>query len=225
MSDKHVSERATITAFSWVPDFAKTYVRDMRVRWALEEVGQPYQVRLLDGTTSKAAEHRSLQPFGQVPTYEEDGIALFESGAILLHIARKYPGLLPADPVGRAHAEQWVFAAMTSVEPALQDLAMVNVFERDQPWAEDRRPLSEKRVDGRLRDLSNRLGDKQYLEGEFTAGDLMMACVLRSLESTALLDAYPNLAAYLARCQARPAFQRALAAHLADFTDQPPLAA
>ena len=220
-----MSDNPIITAFIWVPDFVKSHVRDMRVRWALEEVGQPYRVRLLNNVTSKAAEHRSLQPFGQVPTYEEDGIRLFESGAILLHIARKYPGLLPADPAGRAHAEQWVFAAMTSVEPAIQDLAMVNVFERDQPWADDRRPLSEKRVHGRLQDLSTRLGDKPYLEAEFTAGDLMMACVLHGLSGTGLLDPYPNLAAYLARCQARPAYQRALAAHLADFADQPPIAA
>ena len=220
-----MTDRPTITAFRWVPDFARSHVRDMRVRWALEEVGQPYDVRLLDSTTSKAAEHRSLQPFGQVPTFQEEGINLFESGAILLHIARKYPGLLPADPARRAHAEQWVFAAMTSIEPAVQDLAMVNVFERDQPWAEARRPLSEQRVHGRLQDLSNRLGEAPYLEGEFTAGDLMMACVLHSLSGTGLLDAYPNLAAYLARCQARPAYQRALAAHLGDFTDQPPLAA
>jgi glutathione S-transferase len=220
-----MSGRPTITAYSWVPDFARSHVRDMRVRWALEEVGQPYEVRLLDNVTSKTPEHRSLQPFGQVPTYEQDGLRMFESGAILLHIARKYPGLLPADPEGRAHAEQWVFAAMTSVEPAVQDLALVNVFERDQPWAEDRRPLSENRVDGRLKDLSARLGGREYLEGEFTAGDLMMACVLHSLSGTGMLDPYPNLVAYLARCQARPAYRRALAAHMADFTDQPPIAA
>lgn len=220
-----MTDHPTITGFIWVPEFARSHVRDMRVRWAFEEVGQPYQVRLMNGATVKAEEHRTLQPFGQVPTYEEDGLQLFESGAILMHIARKYPGLLPADPVGRAHAEQWVFAAMTSVEPAVQDLALVNVFERDQPWAEARRPLSEKRVEGRLHDLSVRLGDKDYLEGEFTAGDLMMACVLRGLKGTPLLEAYPNLAAYVARCEARPAFQRALAAHLADFTDQPPIAA
>ena len=215
----------TITAFERSPDGGRGLARDTRVRWALEEVGQPYEVRLLNGVTSKAPEHRSLQPFGQVPTYEEDGLELFESGAILLHIARKYPGLLPPDPAARAHAEQWVFAAMTSIEPALQDLAMVNVFERDQPWADDRRPLSEKRVHDRLQDLSARLGDKDYLEGEFTAGDLMMACVLHGLSGTGMLESYPNLAAYLARCQARPAFQRALAAHMADFTDQPPMAA
>ena len=220
-----MTDRPTITAFSWVPEFARSHVRDMRVRWALEETGQPYDVRLLNGTTSKAAEHRNLQPFGQVPTYEQDGLEMFESGAILLHIARKYPGLLPTDPAARTHAEQWVFAAMTSVEPALQDLAMVNVFEADQPWADDRRPLSEKRVHGRLQDLSSRLGDKAYLEGEFTAGDLMMGCVLHSLSGTGMLDSYPNLAAYVARCQARPAYQRALAAHMADFTDQPPIAA
>jgi glutathione S-transferase len=220
-----MSDRPTITGFIWVPEFARSHVRDMRVRWALEEVGQPYAVRLMNGTSVKASEHRSLQPFGQVPTYEEDGLILFESGAILMHIARTYPGLLPADRVGRAHAEQWVFAAMTSVEPAVQDLALVNVFERDQPWADDRRPVSEKRVHGRLQDLSARLGDKDYLEGEFTAGDLMMACVLHGLQGTGLLETYPNLTAYVARCEARPAYRRALAAHLADFTDQPPLAA
>jgi glutathione S-transferase len=220
-----MSDLPTITAFSWVPEFARGHVRDLRLRWALEEVGQPYEVRLLNGVTSKAAEHRSLQPFGQVPTYEQDGLAMFESGAILLHIARKYPGLFPADPAGAAHAEQWLFAAMNSVEPAVQDLAMVNVFERDQPWADDRRPLSEKRLRNRLQDLSARLGDKDYLEGDFTVGDLMMACVLRGLKDTDLIAEFPNLVAYMARCGDRPAFQRALAAHLADFTDQPPMAA
>ena len=216
--------RPIITAFNWVPDFARGQVRDLRVRWALEEVGQPYDVRLVDGTSVKAEEHRRLQPFGQVPTFEDEGVALFESGAILLHIARKYPGLLPADPQGAAHAEQWVFAAMTSVEPAVMDMALTTVFERDQPWSEDRRPLSEKRVRGRLQDLSDRLGDKPYLEGEFTAGDLMMVCVLRGVPAAVLGD-YPNLAAYVARCEARPAFQRALAAQLGDFADAPPLAA
>jgi glutathione S-transferase len=219
-----MTDRPVITAFTWVPPFAQGQVRDLRVRWALEEVGQPYDVRLVDGTSVKAEEHRRLQPFGQVPTLEDGEVAMFESGAILLHIARKYGGLLPSDPQGAVRAEQWVFAAMTSVEPAVQDLAMSNVFEADQPWAADRRPLSEKRVRGRLQDLSNRLGDKPYLEGEFTAGDLMMACVLRGIPA-ALLGEYPNLAAYLARCEARPAFQRALAAQLGDFTDAPPIAA
>jgi glutathione S-transferase len=214
-----------ITAFRWVPDFARGVVRDMRVRWALEEVGQAYRVRLLDGSSVKAAEHRCLQPFGQVPTYEQDGFNLFESGAILLHIARTRPGLLPADPAKAAAAEQWVFAAMTSVEPAVLDLAMVNVFEADKPWADARRPLSVERVRTRLGDLADRLGDKPYLEEEFTAGDLMMACVLRGLANTGLLAEFPNVQAYLARCEARPAFQRALAAHLADFDETPPIAA
>ncbi|WP_205412234.1 glutathione S-transferase family protein [Sphingomonas crusticola] len=214
-----------ITAFRWVPDFAKGQVRDLRVRWALEEVGQPYHVRLVDGASVKAAEHRCLQPFGQVPTYEQDGFTLFESGAILMHIARTRKGLLPADPAAAAAAEQWVFAAMTSVEPAVQDLALVDVFEADKPWKEARRPLSVQRVRDRLEDLSRRLGDKPYLEGEFTAGDLMMACVLRGTARSGLLADYPNLDAYLARCQARPAFQRALAAHLADFDETPPIAA
>ena len=215
-----MTDRPVITAFKWVPEFARGLVRDLRVRWALEEVGQSYDVRLVDGTSVKADPHRRLQPFGQVPTLEDGDVAMFESGAILLHIARKYPGLLPSEPQGAAHAEQWVFAAMTSVEPAVMDLAMVNVFEADQSWTDDRRPLSETRVRGRLQDLSNRLGDKAYLEGEFTAGDLMMACVLRGIPA-ALLGEFPNLATYLARCEARPAFRRALAAQLADFADEP----
>ena len=220
-----MTDRPTITAFSWVPEFARGHVRDLRLRWALEEVGQPYDVRLLDHQAVKAAEHRALQPFGQVPTYEQDGIALFESGAILLRIARTWPGLLPADPAGAAHAEQWVFAAMNSIEPAVQDMALVNVFEADQPWAEQRRPVSEKRMRGKLQDLSNRLGGKDWLEGEFTVGDLLMACVLHGLDGTGLVGEFPNLAAYVARARARPAFRRALAAHMADFTDQPPVAA
>jgi len=220
-----MNDRPTITAFRWVPEFARGHVRDLRLRWALEEVGQPYDVRLLDHQAVKGAEHRSLQPFGQVPTYEQDGLAMFESGAILLQIARRYPGLMPSDPIGAAHAEQWVFAAMNSVEPAVSDMALVNVFEADQPWAEQRRPLSEKRMRGRLHDLSEWLGDKNWLEGEFTVGDLLMACVLHGLDGTGLVEEFANLAAYVARARARPAFQRALAAHLADFTDQPPLAA
>lgn len=220
-----MTDRPTITAFNWAPEVARGLVRDMRVRWALEEVGQPYDVRLVDGETVKAAPHRGLQPFGQVPTYQEDGLDLFESGAIVMYIARKYPGLLPDDPAGRIHAEQWVFAAMTSIESTLDDLTKVNVVERDQPWAEDRRPLVEKRVHDRLGDLAARLGDKDYLDGDFSAGDLMMACVLRRLKRSGLLDAHPNLAAYLARCEARPAFQRAFEAHVADFTDQPSIAA
>jgi len=214
-----------ITAFRWVPDFAKGHVRDLRVRWALEEVGQPYRVRLVDGTSVKAVEHRCLQPFGQVPTYEQDGFNLFESGAIVLHIARTRSGLLPSDPAAVAAAEQWVFAAMTSVEPAVQDLALVDIFEADKPWAEARRPLSMGRVRQRLEDLSRRLGDKDYLDGGFTAGDLMMTCVLQGLHPSGVLADFPNLQAFVARCEARPAFRRALAAHLADFDATPQIAA
>jgi glutathione S-transferase len=219
-----MQDRPVITAFRWVPDFARGQVRDLRVRWALEEVGQPYDVRLVDGVAVKSAAHRRLQPFGQVPTFEQGDVALFESGAILLHIARTWPGLLPADPIGAAKGEQWVFAAMTSVEPAIQDLGLVDIFEADQPWAEARRPLSLARVRSRLQDLSNRLGDRKYLEDIFTAGDLMMVCALRNLIASGLLNEYPNIAAYVARCEMRPAFQRALAAHLADF-DAAPIAA
>ena len=199
-----MSDRPTITAFSWVPEFARGHVRDLRLRWALEEVGQPYDVRLLDHQAVKAAEHRSLQPFGQVPTYEQDGIALVRIGrdpaADRAQMARACCRPIRS---GAAHAEQWVFAAMNSIEPAVQDMALVNVFEADQPWADQRRPVSEKRMRGRLQDLSNRLGDKQWLEDEFTVGDLLMACVLHGLDGTGLVDGISPILPLMSRAPGR----------------------
>ena len=215
--------KPVITAFNWVPPFAEGQVRDLRVRWALEEVGQPYDVRYLSQGAHKGAEHRALQPFGQVPTYEEDDLVLFESGAIVFHIAEKSgDGLLPSDPAARSRAVEWMFAALNSVEPPIMDHAIATIFEADQPWSKARLPSVNARIDERLGELSRRLGDRDWLDGAFTAGDLLMVAVVRTLEGDALLDPYPNLIAYVARGTARPAFQRALAAQMAGFTGEPP---
>ncbi|HVI98865.1 MAG TPA: glutathione S-transferase family protein [Sphingomonas sp.] len=211
-----------VTVLDWVPDAAKGLVRDLRVRWALEEVGQPYDVDLLRFGTQKEPAHRARQPFGQVPAYEEDGLALFESGAIVLHIAERHPGLLPDEPDARARAIQWLFAALNSVELVVWEHATVSIFEADQPWAEARKPVVVERIDQRLGELAAYLGDKQWLDGDFSVGDLMMVTVLRILRGTDLVQRHPNLADYVARAQARPAFQRALDAQLADFTGAPP---
>ncbi len=212
----------TITAYDWVPDFAKGQVRDLRVRWALEEVGQPYEVRYLSQGSQKAPPHRAIQPFGQVPTYEEGDLALFESGAIVLHIAGQHPGLLPDDPNARARAVEWAFAALNTIEPPISDYAIATLFEADKPWSSQRLPSVKARIDERLGELSDRLGDKQWLDGEFTAGDLLVIAVLRIIKGTDMLGSYPNLAAYLARGEARPAFRKALADQLAGFTGTPP---
>ena len=209
----------TITAFRWVPDFARTYVRDMRPRWAFEETGQAYAVRRVDAIEVKSAAHRRLQPFGQVPTYADGAVEIFESGAIALHIARQAPGLLPADVAGRAKAEQWVIAALNSVEPMVMQLAVVDVFEADKPWSAMRRDQVVDGIRARLTDLSAALGDHDWLDRDFSVGDLMMVQVLRGLHGSGLLEAFANLAAYVARGEARPAYRRALAAHLADFDD------
>ncbi|UVO49636.1 glutathione S-transferase family protein [Sphingomonas sp. SUN019] len=215
--------RPTITAFDWVPDFAKGQVRDLRVRWALEEVGQPYDVRYLPQGAQKAGDHRARQPFGQVPTYEEGDLTLFESGAIVLHIAETHDGLLPPDRAGRARATEWAFAALNTVEPPIMDLAFVTLFEADQPWSKPRKPAVEARIDERLKELSDRLGDRQWLDGDgFTAGDLLMAAVLRIVEGEGLIEKYGNLTAYVQRATARPAFRKALADQMAGFTGAPP---
>jgi glutathione S-transferase len=192
-------------------------VKDLRVRWALEEAGLPYEARLLSLEDKKAKEYRAMQPFGQVPVYEEDGLVLFESGAILLHVAEKSEALLPRDPAGRALATQWVFAALNSIEVVIQNLASIDLFYKDQEWAKLHRPDQEKNVQRRLGELAARLGDREYLEGRFTCGDLMMATVLDISRNTDLVAAEPKLDAYLTRCKARPAYQRALAAQMADF--------
>ena len=213
----------TITAFDWVPDFARGQVRDLRVRWALEEAGQPYRVRFLAQGEHKAPPHIARQPFGQVPTYEEGDLTLFESGAIVLHIAECFGGgLLPKESAGRARAIEWMFAALNTVEPPLSDLAIATLFEADQPWSKPRLPAIRARIDERLTDLSRRLGDREWIEGEFSAGDLLMVAVLRMLRETPDLTRHRNLADYVARGEARPAFRRALADQLAGFTGAPP---
>jgi len=208
----------TITAFERSPDGGKGLARDMRVRWALEEVGQPYDVRLLSFKVMKEPAHLALHPFGQIPTYEEGGLALFESGAIVFHIAERHAGLLPDDANARARAITWMFAALSTIEPPIIDLAIARLLERDEAWYEQRLPLVEERVRKRLGELSGRLGDADWLDGPFSAGDLMMASVLLRLKASGLLDQYPNLSAYVARSEARPAYRRAFEAQLAVFT-------
>jgi glutathione S-transferase len=190
----------------------------MRVRWALEEVGQPYEVRLLSFQAMKEPAHLALHPFGQIPTYEEGDLALFESGAIVFHIAQRHTGLLPDDPNARARAITWMFAALSTVEPPIVDLTIAKLVEGKESWYERRLPLVEERIRGRLRELAARLGDADWLEGEFSAGDLLMVSVLLRLKTSGLLEEYPNLSAYVARGEARPAYKRAFAAQLAMFT-------
>ncbi len=208
----------TITAFERSPDRGRGLARDMRVRWALEEVGQPYDVRLVSFGEMKDPAHRALHPFGQIPTYEDGDLALFESGAIVLHIAERHAGLLPDDENGRARAIAWMFAALNTVEPPIVELGMAMLMERDTIWYEARLPILEERVRGRLDELSRRLGDADWLDGAFSAGDLMMVTVLRRLGASGILEEFPNLAAYVARGEARPAYKRAFADQLAVFT-------
>ena len=212
----------TITAFERSPDGGKGLARDTRVRWALEEVGQPYAVRLVSFQAMKEPAHLALHPFGQIPTYEDGNLTLFETGAIVFHIAERYTGLLPTDADARARAITWMFSALNTVELPILDLTTARIFEADKPWAADRLPLVMDRVRARLIPLSVRLGDADWLDGAFSAGDLMMVSVLLRLRSSGLLDEYPNLAAYAARGEARPAYQRAFAAQLAVNTAPPP---
>jgi glutathione S-transferase len=206
-----------ITAFERSPDQGMGLARDMRVRWALEEVGQPYDVRLVSFEEMKAPTHRALHPFGQIPTYEEGDLALFESGAIIFHIAEHQSGLLPDDANGRARAITWMFAALNTVEPPIIEREAAILMERDKPWYEARLPILDQRVRDRLSDLSRRLGDADWLDGAFSAGDLLMAMVLLRLDGSAILAEYPNLTAYLDRGRARPAYKRAFDAQLAVF--------
>jgi glutathione S-transferase len=205
----------TITAFERSPDGGHGLARDTRVRWALEEVGQPYEVRLVSFRAMKEPAHLALHPFGQIPTYEEGDLALFETGAIVLHIAERHAGLLPKDPNARARAITWMFAAVNTLEPPILELANAKLLEGDRPWNRDRLPLVEDRVRNRMGQLARRLGDADWLDGAFSAGDLMMASVLLRLRSSGILDEYPKLAAYVARGEARPAYKRAFAAQLA----------
>jgi len=208
----------TITAFKASPDRGRGLARDMRVRWALEEVGQPYDVRLLTFAEMKEPAHLALHPFGQIPTYEDGDLALFESGAIVFHIAERHAGLLPAEPKARARAITWMFAALSTVEPPIVERSMATIVQRDKAWYEARLPMLDEHVHARLGQLSSYLGDADWLDGAFSAGDLMMAHAVRRLSGSGLLEAYPNLCAYIARAEARPAYQRAFAAQLAVFT-------
>ncbi|MBZ6079126.1 glutathione S-transferase family protein [Microvirga puerhi] len=208
----------TITAFERSPDGGKGLARDMRVRWALEEVGQPYDVRLLSFEAMKAPPHLALHPFGQIPTYEEGDLVLFESGAIVFHIAERHAGLLPHNVNARARAITWMFAALNTMEPPIVDRAIARLVERDEAWHEQRMTVVEGRIRKRLSELSGHLSDADWLDGEFSAGDLLMTSVLLRLKSSGLLDEYPNLSAYAARGEARPAYKRAFDAQLAVFT-------
>jgi glutathione S-transferase len=210
----------TISAFRWVPPFARGQVRDLRVRWALEEAGLPYRTRLLEQGDQDRPDYRKLQPFGQVPILEENGVVLFETGAIVLHIGERSETLLPKDPAARARATQWLIAALNSIEPFVMNVALIDIFYADQEWAKLRRPGAVEFLGRRLAALSNALGDKPYLDGDrFTAGDLMMSTVLRILRHTDIVTGDRRLGTYVERCTARPAFQRALDGQLGDFRE------
>jgi len=211
----------TITAFEASPDRGQGLARDMRVRWALEEVGQPYQVRLVSFAAMKQPAHLALHPFGQIPTYEEGDLAIFESGAIVLHIAQTHPGLLPDDADARARAINWLFAALNTVEPPIVELEQTGFTDGDKPWHAARVPMMQERIRTRLKSLSDRLGDADWLDGAFSAGDLMMVMVLRRLDGDGLVEEFPNLVAYVERGKARPAYQRAYADQYAVFAALP----
>lgn len=214
-------ETPVISAFAWVPEFARGQVRDLRVRWALEEADRPYRTHLLEQGEQGTAVYRELQPFAQVPAYREGDVAIFESGAIVLYIGESSEALMPVDPAARARATTWLLAALNSIEPVVQQYGELDAFYEGEEWAKLRRPGLEDRLRRRLAMLAETLGDKDYLEGSFTLGDLMMASVLGIIRDSGLLDEQPNLKAYLDRCNARPAYRRAMAAHLADLRAEP----
>jgi glutathione S-transferase len=211
----YMSKTIAITAFENSPDGGKGLARDTRVRWALEEVGQPYDVRLVSFRALKEPAHLALHPFGQIPTFEEGDLLLFETGAIVFHIADRYAGLLPQEANARARAIMWMFAALSSIEPPILELTNARLAEGDKPWAAERLPLVKDRVRARLNQLATRMGDTEWLDGAFSAGDLMMVSVLLRLRLPGILDEYPNLAAYVARGEARPAYKRAFDAQAA----------
>lgn len=212
----------TVTAFKWVPPFAQGIVRDLRVRWALEEAGVPYREKLIGRGDNDAPEYRAIQPWGQVPVIEDDGLVLFESGAILLHIAGQSPALCPQNAACWAKMTQWVFAALNSVEPHVQALVSIDLFYAQEDWAKARRPGAEAFARMKLASLARRLKGRDWLEDGFTAGDLTMATVLRSLRHTTIVTDDPVLGPYLARCEARPAFKKALADQMATFAAHAP---
>jgi glutathione S-transferase len=207
-----------VSAFRWVPPFARGVVRDLRVRWALEEAGLPYEEWLIGPEDQTSERYRRSQPFGQVPAYEEDGLVLFESGAIVLHVAERSEALMPSDATGRARVTAWMFAALNTMEPRIQNLAEIDLFHAEDEWAKARRPAAVEAARARLATLAGWLGGRDYLEDRFTAADLLMTTVLRILRHTDLVAQMPVLDAYRLRCEARPAFQKALADQLAAFT-------
>ena len=210
----------TVTGFFKSPDEGKGFARDFRVRWALEEVGQAYDMRFVPFADLKKPAHLALDPFGKIPVYQEGGLVLFETGAIVLHIATRHPGLFPVDEAARERAIVWMFAALSTIEPPILEREAVRYLEQDKPWSQQRMPLVEDRVRDRLGQLSARLGDAEWIEGGFSAGDLMTIDVLRRLEGSGLLEEFPNVAAYVARGESRPAFGRALASQRADYLSQ-----
>ena len=214
-----------VSAFRWVPPFAQGLVRDLRVRWALEEAGIAYEPWLITQQEQKSDAYRQHQPFAQVPAFEADGVSMFESGAIVLHIAEGSEVLMPVDPAGRARAKTWIFAALNSVEPRMSSLIEIDLFNANEGWAKARRPAVVEALKGRLSQLADCLDGREYLEDRFTAGDLMMTTVLRIPRHTDLVEQFPNLHAYLQRCEARPAFQKALADQMAPFAENAPVAA
>ena len=214
-----------VTAFRWVPDFAAGLVRDLRIRWALEEIGRPYRVRLLDALNPRPADYFQEQPFGQVPAYRDEEVRLFESGAILIHLGLGDGRLLPTDANGRGRAVAWLIAALNSVEPMILELINIDIFNRGQDWTKERRPQVVEKIETRLKLLADALGDKDWFEDRFTIGDLMMVAVLRTLRHTDLVAGQPRLEALVARGEARPAFQRALADQLTVFRENQPEAA
>lgn len=214
-----------ITAFRWVPDFAEGLVRDLRIRWALEEIERPYRVRLLDALNPRPADYFQEQPFGQVPAYRDEQVQLFESGAILIHLAIEEERLLPVDRNQRMRSVAWLIAALNSVEPMIFELVNIDIFNRGQEWTRERRPQVIEKIDARLKLLADALGDKEWFEDRFTIGDMMMVSVLRNLRHTDLVARHPRLAEFVARGEARPAFQRALADQLAVFRENEPQAA
>jgi glutathione S-transferase len=213
-----------VTTFKWVPPFAQGLVRDLRVRWALEEAGLPYREKLLEPGEQNSPAYRALQPFGQVPVFEQDGLVMFESGAILAHIAEQSPALMPADPADRARVRTWLFAALNSVEPHVQNLVSIDLFSATEEWGKLRRPAAEKFAVARLDGVAAALAGNDYLVGRFTVADLLMCTVLRFLRHTQMIEQHPVLGPYKARCEARPAFQRALEAQMANFVKYAPAA-
>ena len=211
-----------VAAFRWVPPFAWGFVRDLRVRWALEEASLPYEAVLIDHDYKNSADYRRWQPFGQVPAYRDGELEMFESGAIVLHLAERSEALAPRDAAGRARVTQWVLAALNTIEPHVQQLAAIDVFHTGEGWTKERRPQVENMIAKRLAELEVWLEGKDYLEGRFTAGDLIMTTVLRELVDFGLLKRFPQLDAYRRRCEERPAFGRALEAQLVPFRENTP---